>query len=231
MHDLNPSEDPLARRQIGTNGPVVSAIGLGCMGMSEFYGAADEKQAIATLHRALELGVTLFDTADMYGDGENERLLARALRGRRDEAILATKFGIRRDGSRRWCDNSADYVRASVEESLRRLETDRIDLYYVHRRNEETPIEETMGALSELVAEGKIGSCRPQRGIRFYAARSTCRAPGRRIAKRVFALDPRARAGDPAGCSRAWRRPGRLQPAGAGDAHRPHDGGRPPGGR
>ncbi|HEX6667732.1 MAG TPA: aldo/keto reductase [Solirubrobacterales bacterium] len=147
----------LQNRQLGTSGLTVPAIGLGCMGMSEFYGATDEKESIATIHRALELGVGLLDTADMYGAGANERLLAKALRGRRDEVVLATKFGIRRDGGRRWIDNSPGYVRESVEASLRRLETDRIDLYYVHRRDEETPIEETMGALAELVAEGKIG--------------------------------------------------------------------------
>ncbi|HVQ58823.1 MAG TPA: aldo/keto reductase [Solirubrobacterales bacterium] len=147
----------LQKRQLGTSGLTVPAIGLGCMGMSEFYGATDETESIATIHRALELGVGLLDTADMYGAGANERLLAKALRGRRDEVVLATKFGIRRDGGRRWIDNSPAYVRESVEASLQRLETDRIDLYYVHRRDEETPIEETMGALAELVAEGKIG--------------------------------------------------------------------------
>ncbi len=149
--------DLLPSRQLGARGPSVSAIGLGCMGMSEFYGAGDEAESISTVHRALELGVRLLDTADMYGEGDNERLLARALRGKRDDVVLATKFGIRREGERRWFDNSPAYVRKSVEASLRRLEADHIDLYYVHRRDEATPIEETMGALAELVEEGKIG--------------------------------------------------------------------------
>jgi aryl-alcohol dehydrogenase-like predicted oxidoreductase len=128
------------------------------MGMSEFYGPGDDAESIATIHRALELGVTFLDTADMYGTGANEELVGRAIAGRRDEVVLATKFAIVRgeDGSRR-IDTSPAYVKQAVEASLRRLGTDHIDLYYMHRRNPDVPIEDTVGAMAELVAEGKIG--------------------------------------------------------------------------
>jgi len=144
---------------LGTNGLEVSRLGLGCMGMSAFYTGAgtDEAGSIATIHRALELGVTLFDTAEMYGPYENEKLLAKALKGRRDEAVIATKFGtLNHQTNERQLDGSATNVRASVEGSLERLQTDHIDLYYQHRMDPNTPIEETVGALSELIAEGKI---------------------------------------------------------------------------
>lgn len=136
----------------------VSALGLGCMGMSEFYGAHDDTQSLATLERALDLGVTLFDTADMYGRGHNEELVGRFLSGRRDRVVLATKFGIVRegDGYGRSIDNRPDYIRRACEASLRRLGTDVIDLYYAHRINPQQPIEDTVGALAELVRQGKI---------------------------------------------------------------------------
>jgi aryl-alcohol dehydrogenase-like predicted oxidoreductase len=143
-------------RQLGTNGPTVSALGLGCMGMSEFYGAADEAESVVTIQRAVELGVTFFDTADMYGPHINEELVGRALAGQRDDVVIATKFGIvREDGARR-VDSSGAYAKRAVESSLRRLGTDHIDLYYMHRRNPDVPIEETVGALADLVGEGKI---------------------------------------------------------------------------
>jgi aryl-alcohol dehydrogenase-like predicted oxidoreductase len=148
-----------AQRRLGTQGLVVSEEGLGCMGMSEFYGGADEGEAIATIHRAIELGVTFFDTADMYGPHTNERLVGRALAGRRDEVVLATKFGILRDPDDptvRGIDGSPDYVRSAIDASLRRLGVDHVDLYYQHRVDPDVPIEETWGALGELVAAGKV---------------------------------------------------------------------------
>ena len=129
------------------------------MGMSEFYGAPDEAEAIATIHRALDLGVTLFDTADMYGHGANESLVGAAIRDQRDEVVLATKFGIVRDPDNptaRGVNGSPDYVRRAADRSLSRLGTDRIDLYYQHRVDPDVPIEETVGAMAELVQQGKV---------------------------------------------------------------------------
>jgi aryl-alcohol dehydrogenase-like predicted oxidoreductase len=147
----------MEQRALGTQGLVVSAMGLGCMGMSEFYGAGDDMESIATIHRAIELGVTFLDTADMYGPHTNEELVGRALEGRRDEVVLATKFGVvRGDGGFRGIAGGADYVRSACEDSLRRLGVDHIDLYYQHRVDTTVPIEETVGAMAELVAAGKV---------------------------------------------------------------------------
>ncbi|MEJ2531727.1 MAG: aldo/keto reductase [Halioglobus sp.] len=142
---------------LGSQGLVVSKLGLGCMGMSEFYGPSDESQNLATLHRALELGITFWDTSDMYGPHTNERLLGKVLAQRRDDVVLATKFGITRDASGGMALNSRpEYVREACDASLQRLGTDVIDLYYQHRVDPEVPIEETVGAMAELVAAGKV---------------------------------------------------------------------------
>jgi len=146
------------QRTLGRDRPLtVSALGLGCMG-SEFYGPGDKAGSISTIARAVELGITFFDTADMYGVGANEELLGQALEGQRDDVVIATKFGIVRDDDPRGrrVDSSGPYAKRAVEASLRRLRTDYIDLYYLHRRNPDVPIDETVGALAELVEEGKI---------------------------------------------------------------------------
>jgi aryl-alcohol dehydrogenase-like predicted oxidoreductase len=145
--------------ELGNQGLVVSRQGLGCMGMSDFYGPRDDAESIATIHRALELGVTFFDTSDMYGPHTNEMLVGKALAARRDEAVIATKFGIVRDpeeGTRRGVNGRPEYVHQACDGSLSRLGVDHLDLYYQHRVDPDTPIEETVGAMGELVAQGKV---------------------------------------------------------------------------
>ncbi|TML03313.1 MAG: aldo/keto reductase [Actinobacteria bacterium] len=148
----------MKKRRLGTQGLETSALGLGCMGMSEFYGTADEGEAIATIHRALELGVNFLDTADAYGPFKNERLVGRAIKGRRDEVVLATKFGNVRteQGERLGIRGDREYVLSACDASLERLGTDHIDVYYQHRVDPNTPIEETVGAMAELVEQGKV---------------------------------------------------------------------------
>ncbi len=150
----------MQQRKLGSHGPVVSALGLGCMGMSDFYStSADRQEAIATLHRALELGVTLLDTADMYGPHTNEELVGEAIKGKRQQVFLATKFGILRDPadpSARGVSSRPEYIRRSVEGSLRRLGVEEIDLYYQHRVDPQVPIEDVVGTMADLIREGKI---------------------------------------------------------------------------
>jgi len=159
MTDERTTHTDLGTRTLGTADPLtVSSMGLGCMGMSEFYGTGDEQQGIDTIHRALDLGVTFLDTADMYGPFTNEKLVGRAISGRRDEVQLATKFGNERkaDGTRVGINGRPEYVRSACEASLQRLGVDHIDLYYQHRVDKSVPIEDTVGAMSELVQAGKV---------------------------------------------------------------------------
>lgn len=156
---MTANANPVQSRKLGNTGPSVFPLGLGCMGMSDFYGAHDDAESIRTIHHALERGINLLDTADIYGPHTNEQLVGRAIAGRREQVVLATKFGMVRDPANpatRGVNGRPEYVRGSCEASLKRLGTDHIDLYYQHRVDPEVPIEETVGAMAELVKDGKV---------------------------------------------------------------------------
>ena len=201
------------QRNIGSHGLAAAPLGLGCMGMSEFYGTADEGEAIRTIHRALELGVTLLDTADMYGPFTNEKLVGRALREWGGERpLIATKFGNVRgeNGEFLGIRGDADYVRAACEASLQRLGIDTIDLYYQHRVDPETPIEETVGAMAELVQEGKVRYLGLSEAGADTIRKAVDGAPDLRAAVGVLAVGALGRGGDPPDGARAGHRLRRL---------------------
>jgi hypothetical protein len=194
------------------DGPEVSAIGLGCMGMSAFYGATDEQEALRTIARALDLGCNFLDTSDMYGPHTNEELVGRAIASRRDEVFLATKFGIKLEwvegAPRRSIDGSPEYVRSACEASLGRLGVDHIDLYYQHRVDPNTPIEDTVGAMAELVAAGQGAPPGPVGGERGDDPPCACGPSDHGGADGVLAVDARRGGGDPADAPGAGDRAG-----------------------
>ena len=202
-------------RELGRSGLKVSALGLGCMGMSEFYSGRDDDEAIATIHRAIERGVTLIDTADMYAVGRNEELVGRAIGGRRDKVVLATKFGWSRkpDGTMVGVRGEPAYIREACEASLKRLGVDVIDLYYQHRVDPKTPIEETVGAMADLVRQGKVRYLGLSEAAPATIRRAVAIHPIAAL-QSEYSLWSRTREGELLATVRgAWHRVCRLQPA------------------
>ena len=213
----------LKTRKLGKTGVSVSSIGLGCMGMSEYYGPSDDQSSVALLRKAVDLGITLFDTADMYGVGHNEMLLAQAFRGAlRDKVVIATKFANMRriDGAYLGVNGRPEYVKAACDMSLKRLGVKHIDLYYQHRVDPEVPIEETVGAMAELVKEGKVRFL----GLSEAGAKTIRRAhavhPITALQTEYSSVDPGRRGGDPRHLPRAGHQLCRLQPPGPRFSHR-----------
>ena len=204
----------MERRRLG--GLEVSAVGLGCATMTPFYDQPDPESAIATIRRAREIGIDFLDTSDAYGAGRNEELIARAVAGHRGDYVIASKFGnLSQSGGPRFSDGRPEYVREACEKSLKRLQTDVIDLYYIHRVDPEVPIEDTVGAMADLVRQGKVrhlGISEAGRGDDPAGARG---ASAERGADRVFAVDPRRRGRNPAAVRGTRHRLCRVQPAGA----------------
>ncbi len=204
----------MEKRTLGSSGLEVSAMGFGCMGMSDFYGPADEARNLDVLHHTLDLGVTFWDTADMYGMGRNEQLVGKALKGRRDQVVLATKFGFRRapDGTPIGVSGRPEYVRSACDASLKRLGVDHIDLYYQHRVDPEVPIEDTVGAMVGLVQAGKILHLGLSEAAAADPAPRQGRPPHHRPAVGVLPVEPGHRGRDHPHLSRAGHRPRPLQP-------------------
>ncbi len=206
----------MKRRTLGRRGLQVSALGLGCMGMSEFYGPRDDAESMATIHAALDAGIDFLDTSDAYGPHTNEELVGRAVRGRRDQVVIATKFGIVRDPAQpasRSLSGRADYVKSACEASLRRLGVDTIDLYYQHRVDPATPIEETVGAMAELVRAGKVRHLGLSEAGPATLRRAAAVHPITALQSELVAVEPRRRGRRAARLPRAGHRLRGLQPA------------------
>ena len=200
--------ETIGTRKLGTQGLEVSALGLGCMGMSEFYGATDENESIATIHRALEMGITFLDTADMYGSGHNEELVGRAIADRRDKVTLATKFGNVRlpGGGFGEVNGRPEYVKSACDASLKRLKINVIDLYYQHRVDASTPIKDTVGAMKELVEAGKVRYLGLSEAGAADDSPRPCHSPYFRAANGILALEPRPGGRNSADAARTWNR-------------------------